>query len=217
MARQSIAIILRGMYTARHDNSPHELFLDQFEDTGGTDWLYRYNAVGAAYRVTADEKDAFVAAYDRWQKRSIWIILPIYIGVCIFFFALPPFRDLHKTNPSLNALRTMGLYLLVIGMNIVNGRLAMRAPIHALTARTPVAPALSNTERRRVLLDRLPGSVVFGMGLLAAFVLLFLVLADPQWSDPLWLCLAGACVAACVWAAVQGTRKWAIARTSGTL
>jgi len=56
------------MYKPGYDSFGNDEFADQFEWGEGDDYLYRFRNIGAAYCVTPDERDAFVAAYARRRK-----------------------------------------------------------------------------------------------------------------------------------------------------
>jgi len=130
---------------------------------------------------------------------------------------IPLLRDLGKIPPWGASARNGVILLLTFAMSSGLEALLFRAPLHALVGRAAVQPALSKSERRRVMLERLPGGLLFGLGLFGVFMLLVLLALKPTGRDPLWGLLVVYAAASVAWAIVQGTRKWMIARTSDLL
>lgn len=181
---------------------PRERFLDQFEMDSG-DWVYRHQETGPAYRVTDAEKDDFVAAFDRQQKRLGWIVGAILLG---FFLGLLVVTRSDSWPPF-----WLAFYVALFVPQLVIDHATFRAPARALEHRTPVAPALSRPERRRLTLERLPDTVLIGTTTITLFLLLYFALERPAIGPKGWAFIV-ACGVALVWAIVQGTRKWLLTR-----
>ena len=70
------------MFQRQHFEQMRDLFAEQFEPDG-KDYLYRRSQKGAPIRVTAVERDAFLAAFQRHYARAFWGFL-IAIILAIF-------------------------------------------------------------------------------------------------------------------------------------
>ena len=160
-------------------------FADQFE-TDGDGYLYRRFSKGAAIRVSAQERDGFVAAFDRTLRRAIWISLGGGIGLGVVLAVVAGVAGL--------AWRFWRVYT---------------APSHDLRHRLPVARERSGADMQRLALARL-GYRQLGLGVAGAVVVLAIKI--PQWrttSGQLWIAFAVATLAVFV---VQGLRKRRFAR-----
>lgn len=192
-------------------DTPHDKFLDQFDWDGG-DWLYRFKTTGAAYRVTDAEKDALVATFDRQQRWSFWLALPLLLAFVVWFLWSAPTA---APGSFLAEVRSFGPFFLGMllgwGVRFAIDHFTFRAPLRALGQRTPVAPALPKKERRRLTLEQLPLTVLVGTATVSFLVLLFVALERPPMGPPGWT-LVVASVAALAWVAIQGTRKYLLTR-----
>lgn len=194
------------MYKPTGYNAPHERFVDQFE-LDGDDWLYRYNNVGPAYRVTDSEKDDFVVAFDRREKWSFWIGLPLLLGLLMIAFFVLPSGTLRGSSAASIFIGP----LLGFAWRASSTFMAFRAPVHGLRDRTPVAPRLSNTERRRIELDQISYMDVAGAAF-AGILMLVLVASFGLPTRPMERLSLIFFPVLLLWAIIQGTRKWLAAR-----
>jgi hypothetical protein len=200
------------MDTAWHDGSGHDRFLDQFDWDGG-DWLYRHRMTGPAYRVADAEKDAFVAAFDRYEKRWTWIAWTVFAAIMLTLIFLPPVQMPSPGGIWKGIWSFAGSLLLLAAFATrhIADRFAFRSPTRLLRQRVPVSPALSKAERRERALERVEGKHLFAGGILAALMLvLFFIFGWPAtvvgWTMMLFV------VGLVMWTAVQGTRKWLLSR-----
>ncbi len=188
--------------------TPRERFLDQFESDGG-DWLYRHREIGAAYRVTDAEKNAFVARFERGRRGFVWPAIIVYILVGGWLVIPPMLRDDIKEVPFS---WIWLLWMFVAGCQWLDERIALGVPLKQLRHRAPVAPALSKEDRRRLALERLPLTVLVGTATITFVLLLYFAVERPP-IGPINLILIVASIAALAWAIVQGIRKWHVNRS----
>lgn len=174
-----------------------DMFAAQFTPHG-SGFLYRRDHVGAGYAVTAAERDAFVAAYGREWRWTLWGAVAacfVLAGVAIVAFDRP--------GPALVFAATLVLGALPAWRH----RRSWRRPERALARRLPSRPALDRRAARREKLSRITwGNLALGPVFAA-------VLAARAWRDEggvhgwaaLWI-VAGAALLAM--SAVQAWRKW---------
>lgn len=176
-------------------------FVAQFAPEGAG-FVYRRFQVGAAYRATAAERDAFVADFDRRQRRRKWVFIALLIAMMVGFVALVLLFARNATSDAL----TVGFIAAVIAAGAVFAVSSMRdytAPARALAERTPISDALSTEERRTVALSNL----TWGKLATAAALMGMLILRGYPFGgwNKLWFVLAGA---GFLMVAVQAFRKW---------
>ena len=191
------------MYKAWPSDTPHDRFVDQFEWDDG-DFLYRYRNVGPAYRVTTDERDDFIEAYDRWERWLLPIAFALSIGLlAILFIMLPPLAP-GRGNV------TWGVSSPVLGFTArwFGELLAFDAPRRKLQDRSPVAPALPDADRRRIALDRISVLNELFSAIAITALIAFMIFMTTWPARPIELLLIVGCGAMVVWSLVQATRKW---------
>jgi hypothetical protein len=177
-------------------------FSDQFTPDGAG-YVYRRSQKGAAYRVTAAERDAFVATFRRRIAFAMWLLVPLTVAVIIGLALLLP--DAANTAVSWAAVAVIVAPLMAVVL------FAWNAPARKLERRTPLGEPLSRSEARRVAFSHI------GYGRLATVVpvtalLLWRVSEDHDvvhgWGR-LWLVAAAGMIGL---AAVQALRKWRLER-----
>lgn len=184
-----------------------ENFARQFTtDAGGL--LYRRGQRGAAYRVTAAERDGFIADFNRGVGRLFWSAL---IGV-IAVFALLELRPTllpAALQPWREAIVTVAT---VVAVTTIWWRLS-NAPARALERRVQVALPLDGAARRRVNFAGLPwGTLALGAGI--TLLLIVQVLRQPGPLDgTAWAYIAGGAIGFVLFA-VLGIIKWRLVRRS---
>lgn len=142
-----------------------KLFADRFEPDG-QDFLYRKKVADVPVRVTAAEREAFIADYRRMISRGYWITIvgtAVSIVIPIFFIT---------TIPGLNGPYLMfALVAAVFAVNMSIISQAGNAPSIALRTRAPAGPAKSPEEARAIRLSKITwgnlglGAVVVGVAL----------------------------------------------------
>jgi hypothetical protein len=180
-------------------------FEDQFEPDGDG-FLYRKSMRGAPVRVSAAEREAFVAAFVRARRRLTWEMFGETLLLMLGFASLSVAtgRDLPE-----------GLFYAGMGALIalwfVLWLRNQSAPARALERRAPVGRDRSRAEMRRLAAERM------GWGTIAASGLLLPLLAFGWASDARpgsfehWLWLAAVPLSA-GGAALIARRKWQAGR-----
>jgi hypothetical protein len=183
-----------------------EMFAKQFE-ADGDDFLYRKNSKGAAFRVTATERDAFIATYNRSLSWMNWGLLGGTTALAAAVIAWAIIMRQDAIEPPLY----VGLGLLVTLFMLGWYRL-WNAPARALAARSVVAPERSRDEFRRIAMQRLTWSRLAGS---TAFFALGLLYLSSKYNllvgwNRLWLVLAGVIFPLVAYRAFQ---KWRFEQT----
>jgi len=191
------------MYKSSGSKTARDLFADQFEWVGG-DWLYRWKAIGPAYRVTEDEKDAFVCMFDQRSERAVWIAIPVAAAIFTFLFLAAPI------NPLFFGGGFFAGFLSGFAVRAIVERIAFRAPLEALAGRATVAPPLSKTDRRRIVAERISDGGVIGLLLVGTGLLVALTLTQGWSVEPKVLYLTAYAALCIAWATVDGVRKWVL-------
>lgn len=141
--------------------------IDQIADPFGTQFkpdgmgfIYRMSRRGAAFRVSAEERDRFVADFRRWHRRSIAGMTAGFLAAVVLSFFVATQFDESYALPLLAgwSVAVMGIYALLLHR-------AWRAPVRALSRRTPEGAPLTRSEIREMTLN----SVSYGMLAMAAF------------------------------------------------
>jgi hypothetical protein len=188
--------------TARADR----LFAQQFEPDGDG-WVYRRSRKGAAFRLTAYERNRFVREFSGSRRGSEWILYagagPLMVGMIV----------LAKYRPDISLSSMSSLVAILAALFVLGIPYALRlrwiwnAPIRELRGRAPIAVERSPAEMRRVRLARL----TYGQLALGAFVALVIAIPDPprERRFPGWnhFALAVGFVVLLL-VAVQTFRKW---------
>jgi O-antigen/teichoic acid export membrane protein len=148
-----------------HFDRIRQLFADQFEHDG-REFLYRKNQKGPAIRVSEQERDTFVAAYNRRLKYAFWAIIPATIVLILLLAWLFPDVD---SAAGIIAI-WVGLVAILLPFVVVH-RLAWHAPSRELQRRTPESDALTKEEARKLAFSKITyGQLIFvalfGVGLI---------------------------------------------------
>lgn len=179
-----------------------DLFADQFMPSDGGDYIYRRSGKGEAVRVSAAERDLFVADFARFLRRSTWGVFAATIALIAALVFLAPVTGRGQDQMPM----TVGIGAIVASFLVVSHR-GWTRPARALARRAVVARALTGEEARRLALSKIT------YGQLALSVLMAGMLAVnhspgrgmPHGWDALWLAAAALMVAV---AAMQAFRKW---------
>ncbi|QDZ06525.1 hypothetical protein FPZ24_02765 [Sphingomonas panacisoli] len=184
-------------------NTVRENFARQFvPDRDG--YVYRRRQRGEAFRVTAAERDRFVADFDRGVGRLFWGGLVTLIAVMAVFeiwpTILPPdWQARHEVIVAVGA---------SIAFLIIWWRLSS-APDRALERRVPMAGALDAAARRRVNFAGLPWAVlIFG----AVLTLGMIAQAFDQPGPTDWTYVVGGAIGFAFFV-LLGAIKWRITRS----
>lgn len=178
-------------------DATRSLFAAQFKPAGDR-YIYRRSQTGEAYVVSREERDRFIAEFNR---KLVWLLSAFVGGVCalaIGFVVLAP----NLPEP----VSIGGIVALAVPYSI-GFRWAWRAPARQLEGRVPVAGAMSRDDARRFALGR----VQYGGLAAAAFGGLVIASTGLVRGDPprgwllIWPAMGAALV---VFAAVQAFRKW---------
>ena len=183
-----------------------QLFADQFEADGDGYW-FRKNLKSPAIQVSADERDAFVAAFSRSFTRWTWGLIAT---LTVFLVALLAWA--LRTNVAHVAAPIyigVGLMLTIFMAGCMR---AWRAPERTLAARAVVAPERTNDEVKRLAMERLTWGRLGSAG--ASFAVALFIMSQrfnlmAGWNR-LWLVLSGVAFAAL---AYRAFRKWRFERT----
>jgi hypothetical protein len=144
--------------TRRYDQT-FSLFDAQFEPDGA-DYLYRKSMKGAPIRVSAAERDAFVAAVRRIFPRMVWGFVAATVVGIVVLALLSIDRDGEASS--------LYIYGLVAALVCAFGGLCWwvwNAPARALDRRVAVGPERTRAEARRLALARMTwGQLAAGAG-----------------------------------------------------
>lgn len=178
-----------------------ETFADQFQPDGAG-FLYRKSSKGAAIRVSAAERDAFVAGFKRKLRYSTWGILAATLLLIGILVALLP--DVHSTAGQLSIYA--GVFA-IVGVFMLAYCSARNEPMRQLERRPITQAAVNREEARRVGLSKISyGQLCFAV--VAALALVFRQSGEHDvtrgWGL-LWPIFAGLLI---LGAAFQAIRKW---------
>ncbi len=127
-----------------------EGFAAQFAPEGDG-FLYRRSQKGPAIAVSAEERDAFVAAFSRWMDIQMLVVLVGGILAVVLAYVVFP----AVAYPMVGIIIGVGVILAVV---LIGLKLAWDAPARALAARPVAAPALSSAEARRLAVAQMTWS-----------------------------------------------------------
>ena len=127
-----------------------EIFANQFEaDDDG--YLYRQNSKAAPIRVSARERDGFVADFNRDLRIGIWGMFAAMGAIlALMLFILPLDVDSDASMVPIGA----GFVMIFI-VAIVSQGWAFRAPARTLTGRAAVGAARTKDEMQRRMLQKM--------------------------------------------------------------
>lgn len=177
-----------------------QLFEEQFERDGDA-YLYRRSQKGAPVRVTAVERERYLAEYASRLRIATWII---YLGLMLVAAVVVWWTvEANADFPDLPIYLAIGA---VAAISIGFAHWAWGAPARELVRRTPVGSARSAVELRRIGFQRLSYGQLAGTAFVGA-ILPFTLRGDQDvftgWGR-LWLVFGGVIV---LIAAVQAFRK----------
>jgi cytochrome c oxidase subunit IV len=183
-------------------------FADQFTPDGDA-YLFRRGMRGAAVRVTARERDAFVADYAQISARLRWSLMAGLIAAMILIVGLSVALKIDADSRLFSVIT----YGLIIAIGAVFVGLQMRAyyePGRALDHRMTVSGALSRAETSRAMLKRTDWRQIVVLPLIGAGLI---VTNWPHRHEPgswFWLAMGVIMVPLGILAAV---RKWRVAHS----
>lgn len=189
------------MFGNHQSDRVRQLFADQFEIDGEA-FLYRKNMKGAPVRVSASERDEFIAAFNHRLRYRLWGIIPgtiLLIAVLVIFTP-----DVRSVTSQIVMYIGLGILLAIF---MCAYWWAWTAPFRELERRPTLGAPRSRAETRKVMLARMTYGQL-GAGLLAIAALLFEADAKNDllvgWNR-LWLVVAALGV---IGIAFQAHRKW---------
>ncbi|MES2120230.1 MAG: tetratricopeptide repeat protein [Pseudomonadota bacterium] len=177
------------------------LFAEQFTPAG-THFIYRKSQKGQAYSVTAEERDCFIAEFDRSLTRSAWIIG----GGTMLVIGLMIAASLQWGGDLSRGAMFAAMFAVIIPY-MVYFRWIWAAPARQLAGRTPVAGELTAEQVGQLKFSRLQYSQL-AMVAFAGLVMAgsaFLRGGPPKGWDLIWP--AGG-IGLFLLGAVQAFRKW---------
>ena len=170
----------------------------------GSDLVYRKSQIGAPVRVSVAERDAFVAAFDRFLRVAYWSII---LGTMLVLGGGEAIMIASGSDSRSIDMEVYGGFAVVVLLFGLAYRRAWNAPGRALERRPVMGDALSGEEARRQALAQLSyGQLAIGAAG-GVFAIAMLSIADNLsvgWYR-LWLVLLTALVGVI---AVQALRKW---------
>ena len=178
-----------------------QLFADQFE-ADGADFLYRKSMKGAPIRITSQERDNFVAAFNRRVRYAIWSVIPTMPLLIIVLALQFPEAD----SPAAQAPMYIGLALILAPILLIF-LWAWYAPARELSGR----PAVGEARTREDVRQRMFAKLTYGQLAIAAASAPLLIWKISAKNDVwhgwgiLWLVFAALIVAM---AGAQAVRKW---------
>jgi hypothetical protein len=150
------------MFGNRQYERMRQLFDDQFE-RNGSGYLYRKGMRSAAVQVSADERDRFVAAFVRAQRRSTYALVAATVVVILLLALFVP-----SPNGRNSDVTTYSAVALLVGLFAVYWHWVWNAPARALTGRSQVGAGRTRAETRRVILSRMTwGQLILGYAAIA--------------------------------------------------
>ena len=120
-------------------------FANQFKPEGGHSFLFRRNQKGAAFQVTQEERDTFVAGFERAIKR-----MQILTLLSCVIFAVPLAFARIKLGEAFETPVIFAYILLVMLPPLALMYWAWDAPTRSLSGRAQKIQALTQDEARRL-------------------------------------------------------------------
>lgn len=184
-----------------------DMFAGQFQPDGDG-FIYRKNMKGAAIRVTAAERERYIAAYKKSFRYSVWggagaVIL--FVFGAIFFF---------DNGGETSGAVTGTVFLLLMVFYLLASYWAMSAPARELRGRPTLGEPATRTEVRNAFLR----SMSYRQMATVAVMLSLLMFSKGPWQklSSEWKVVAwagiGVLLAALVFRAYQ---KWQLERGDG--
>jgi len=178
-----------------------QMFADQFEPDGD-DFLYRKSLKGAPIRVSASERDRYVATFNRHMKYRFWGIGGGMAVVCTAAIFIAVQTGTKVWDAAIYA----GVGLIGVAF-MADYFWAWNLPARELRLRPTVGDARSRAQMRQLLLARMTYGQIAGGAGFAVFLLARLWIQKDMLSgwNILWAVLAVFMLAA---TAIQAFRKW---------
>lgn len=190
-----------AMFGHSHFDRVRQLFADQFSiDSQGL--VFRKGQKGAPIRVNENERDEFVATFNKRVRYAIWSIVPSTVGLILSLAWLVPDSDSTAGQMAM----WVGIAAILIPFMAIY-YWAWNAPSRELDRRTPVGAALTKEEARTLAFSK----ITYGQLMLAALMGGGLVWERSSKTDVVhgwgvvWLIIGAALIAL---AGVQAIRKW---------
>jgi hypothetical protein len=157
-------------------------FAAQF-DPDGADYVYRHAYRGAAIPVSAAERDAFVAAFNRAVGLQV-----LAAGVGFLALLVLTIRLIFVPLAYLIA-AIVAASLVLTGLVMTIFWRAWQTPARALSGRAPVAPPLTPAEARRAANAKMTWpQIAFGV-LITLFFAERAAVGAPPLGSGVWLCM----------------------------
>ncbi len=174
----------------------HKTFADQFE-ADGTNYFYRKSSKGPPIRISATERDDFIAIFSKQIKYLMWGSVAIVVVCCMAaVFILP------DQNPDSQGYFTWILVLAFVPLFMLAYLWLWYGPSLTLKDRPFVGEARSSAEVRQRMLANMSYGQIFSM----AVVGWVLPLSKMNWQQPLlsnvnlfWGGIIAALTGACAW------------------
>lgn len=131
------------MWSDEHSSRARDLFADQFEGEG-SGFVYRRGGRGAPVRVSAEERDEFIAAFGRSSRRLTWALVGAVVLVVVALSAR------RSSDDHLLIVSTVALCLLFM---LLFHRI-WNAPARALRGRPVIGSKRSRSEMRDRMAER---------------------------------------------------------------
>lgn len=131
-------------------NQALRVFSDQFESEGAG-IVYRLNQTGAPIRVSQEERDRFVAAFDRAYQYLLW-----GFGLCVSMVMLGLVVAAAASGRPLSTAHVYAATAVWIGLLLASTWWIWNAPARALRGRMTAGKAYSKSDVRRRVLTRTP-------------------------------------------------------------
>ncbi|MBL8652122.1 MAG: hypothetical protein JNL35_17170 [Sphingopyxis sp.] len=197
------------MFKGRGLDPIREMFSAQFEaDSDG--YLYRKNRKNAPVRVSARERDDFVAAFDRNYTRAYRVTMIVTMLVILGMVTIAVVVEGDLPEPVTYA--AVGTFLVVF---LMIHRRMWNAPARALERRPAVGQERSRSEMRVILMAETSDIQSFIM--LAMFLLLLFTLATQSTPlNGLDVFLMAVYVVVSIMTGLVIFRKWRLGRQSRT-
>jgi len=189
------------MFAGTGFDSLRAQFAEQFEPDGAG-FLYRKFSRSAPVRVTAEERQRFIAAYERFTKFAWWGLIA---GSILLIAALA-----SVTAETPNDISKYGDYAapaILVAIFLIINHLAYSAPARALRERMPVGEPRSRTEMQQRGLQKL----TYGHAIIIGGVAIYcLFKAENQGvlfskENAFWIAMAAFSLVVSVFIAI---RKW---------
>jgi hypothetical protein len=182
------------------DNRLRQLFANRFEPDGDG-YLFRTTIGAPGFKVSAEERDRWVAAFSRRFQVAIWATAGLSVLILLAAFLIAP------SDVRLSGFWAYGVVALCLAPLLFLNRWLWNAPVRALRGRAPDAEGRSEAEAGRLAFQRMTWAQ---LGLAAAAPLLLLLRVGSRnnllvgWNR-LWLVAA---VVFLAFVAFQAFRKW---------